>query len=130
MVIDSSALITILLGEAGAESLAQAISNDPKRLLSAVSALETAIVIEARKGPPGGREFDLLLHEAGIEIVGMDVEQVKSARRAWQKYGKGRHPGGLNLGDCCSYALSRSSGEPLLFKGEDFNQTDISRVPL
>ena len=128
MVIDSSALIAILLGESEAEVFARAISSDQTRFLSAVSALETAIVIESKKGPSGGMEFDLLLHEAGIEIVGMDLSQVKMARRAYQKYGKGKHSAGLNLGDCCSYALSKANGEPLLFKGDDFSKTDVQAV--
>ena len=128
MVIDSSALIAILLGEPEAAALAQAISNDPKRLLSAVSVLEIAIVIETRKGLPGVREFDLLLSQAQIEIVAMAMDQVQLARKAYTEFGKGRHPAGLNLGDCCSYALARSTGEPLLFKGNDFSKTDISIV--
>jgi len=128
MVIDSSALLAILLGEQEAPTFASAIAGEQKRLISAVSALETAIVIETRKGQPGGREFDLLVHKAQMEVVGMDTEQVQLARDAYSKFGKGRHPAGLNLGDCCSYALARSSGEPLLFKGDDFSKTDITAV--
>lgn len=125
MVIDSSALLAILLREPEAQPLAQAIAGDPRRLMSAVSALETAIVIHTRKGPAGVRELDLLLHSAGVKIVSFDSEQVLLARAAYEKYGKGHHPAALNLGDCCSYALALSSGEPLLFKGNDFSQTDI-----
>lgn len=128
MVIDSSALLAILLGEAEARGIAQAIAADSKRLLSAMSALETAVVIEVKKGPAGGREFDLLLHHSRIEIVAMTAEQVQLARDAYTNFGKGRHPAGLNLGDCCSYALARSTGEPLLFKGRDFSQTDVAPV--
>jgi len=128
VVIDSSALIAILLGEPEAEALARAIARDPVRLISTFSALETGIVIEVRKGEAGGREFDLLLHRARIEIVPMNVEQYEIAREAWRIYGKGRHPAGLNIGDCCSYALAKYSGEPLLFKGEDFSKTDIPAV--
>ena len=73
----------------------------------------------------GGRELDMLLHRARIEIVPMNTDQVELARTAWRKYGKGDHPAGLNIGDCCAYALARYSGEPLLFKGNDFSQTDI-----
>ena len=73
----------------------------------------------------GGRELDMLLHRARIEIVPMNTDQVELARTAWRKYGKGNHPAGLNIGDCCAYALARYSGEPLLFKGNDFSQTDI-----
>lgn len=125
MVIDSSALIAVLLGEPDAEVFSEAIANAPKRLVSAFSALETSIVIESKKGEPGGRELDLLIHKARIEIVPVNEEQFELARRAWRDFGKGRHPAGLNIGDCCSYALSKYSGEPLLYKGEDFSKTDI-----
>ncbi len=128
MVIDTSALVAILLGEPEAESFAMAIAGDPKRLVSAFSALETAIVIESKKGDSGGRELDLLFHQAKIEIVPVTAEQFELARSALRKYGKGRHPAGLNIGDCCSYALAKSAGEPLLFKGNDFAQTDIDAV--
>lgn len=123
--IDTSALVAILRGEPEAETFARAIDADPTRLLSAVSALEAAIVIEARKGPSGGRELDLLLHKAGIDIVPLLPEHVALAREAYTRFGEGRHAAGLNLGDCCAYALARYSGEPLLFKGEDFTRTDV-----
>jgi ribonuclease VapC len=125
MVIDSSALIAVLLGEPEAKVFSEAMANAPKRLVSAFSALETSIVVESKKGEPGGRELDLLLHKARIEIVPINEEQFELARRAWRDFGKGRHPAGLNIGDCCSYALSKYSGEPLLFKGGDFSKTDI-----
>jgi ribonuclease VapC len=128
MVIDTSALVAILLGEPEAESFAMAIAGDLKRLMSAFSALETAIVIKSKKGESGGRELDLLFHQAKIEIVPVTAEQFEMARSAWRKYGKGRHPAGLNIGDCCSYALAKCVGEPLLFKGNDFTQTDINAV--
>jgi ribonuclease VapC len=128
MVIDTSALIAILLGEPEAEAIAIVIANDPKRLLSAFSALEVGIVIEAKKGEAGGRELDLLLHRAQIEIVAMTSEHCELARFAWRAFGKGRHPAGLNIGDCCSYALAKYSGEPLLFKGDDFTKTDLQAV--
>ncbi|MEM5787540.1 MAG: type II toxin-antitoxin system VapC family toxin [Syntrophobacteraceae bacterium] len=128
MIIDTSALVAILLGEPEAESFALAIAGDPRRFISAFTALETGIVIEAKKGEPGGRELDLLLHQARIEIVPLTAEQLEIARTAWRKYGKGRHPAGLNIGDCCSYALAECAGEPLLFKGNDFSQTDIKTV--
>lgn len=126
MVIDTSAFIAILLGEPESPSFIQVIANDIKRLTSVLSALETAIVIESKKGPSGGREFDLLLHEAAIEITPMNADQMQIARKAYQKFGKGRHPANLNLGDCCSYALASYSGEPLLYKGNDFSMTDIA----
>ena len=130
MVIDTSALVAILLGEPEAEVFAKAIAGDPKRLVSVFSVLETGIVIEAKKGDAGGRELDLLIHRASIEIIAMDSGQVDLARFAWRSFGKGRHPAGLNIGDCCSYALSKHSGEPLLFKGNDFSKTDIEIVEI
>lgn len=129
MVIDTSALIAILLGEPETPLLAREIAKDATRLLSAVSALETAVVIETKKGPAGGHELDSLVREARIEIVAMNVEQIALAREAYRRFGKGRHAAGLNLGDCCAYALARHTGEPLLFKGDDFARTDIAAVP-
>ncbi len=128
MVLDTSAIIAILLGESEAEAFAIAIANDSKRLMSAFSALEAGVVIEAKKGEAGGRELELLLHRLQIEIVALDHEQTESAKAAWREYGKGRHPAGLNIGDCCAYALSKISGEPLLFKGDDFSKTDLQTV--
>ena len=125
MVIDTSALIAILLNETETEAFAKAIAADPKRLISAFNLLEAAIVIEAKKGEAGGIELDLLLHRARMEIVAISAEQVELARTAWRLYGKGNHPAGLNTGDCCAYALAKYSGEPLLFKDGDFSLTDI-----
>jgi ribonuclease VapC len=128
MVIDTSALIAILLNEPEAVRFADALASDVRRLLSAASALETGIVIEARKGSAGGRELDLLLHRARIEVVPLTVSHVEIARDARRRFGRGNHPAGLNFGDCCAYALAQSSGEPLLFKGQDFAGTDIRSV--
>jgi len=128
MVIDSSALLALLLGEPEAERIARALAADPRRLASAFSILETAIVIETKKGENAGRELDLLVHRAQIDVVVMDCGQVELARSAYRKFGKGRHPAGLNIGDCCSYALSRYTGEPLLYKGEGFARTDVARA--
>ncbi len=128
MVIDASAILAILLGEREAELYAKAIADDPKRLMSAFSALETGIVIEVRKGEAGGREWDILLYRTSIDIIPLTPDQYTLAREAWRKYGKGRHPAGLNIGDCCSYALAKYSGQPLLFKGNDFNRTDLKTL--
>jgi ribonuclease VapC len=125
MVVDTSALIAILFGEPETESFVQALVNDPKRMISAFNILESAIVVEAKKGEAGGRELDLLGHRARIEIISLNGDQVELALAAWRTYGKGNHPAGLNIGDCCAYALAKYSGEPLLFKGKDFSQTDI-----
>lgn len=128
MVIDSSVLISILLGEPAAITFAKAIARDPKRLVSVFSILETSIVIEAKKGEAGGRELDLLLHRTQLKPVSLNEDQMELARVASRTFGKGRHPAGLNIGDCCSYALSKYSKEPLLYKGDDFIQTDIESV--
>lgn len=128
MVIDSSAILALLLGEAEAPVFAARIAESTKRLIASVNALECAIVIESRKGEHGSRELDLLLHEASIELVAMDREQLALAREAYRRFGPGRHPARLNLGDCCAYALSMQSGEPLLFKGNDFRHTDVQAV--
>jgi ribonuclease VapC len=127
MVIDTSALIAILLAEADREFFLRALEQPGPRLLSAVNSLEAAIVIEARKGPPGGRELDLLLHRARIDVVPFDGEQSEEARRIWREYGKGNHPAGLSFCDCCALALSRISGQHLLFNGDDFG---LAGVPL
>lgn len=126
--LDTSALIAILLNEPETETFAQAIANDPKRLINTFNLLETAIVIEAKKGEAGGIELDLLMHRVHIEPVSMSVELFEVARSAWRTYGKGNHPAGLNIGNCCAYALAKCSGEPLLFKGGDFALTDIPAV--
>jgi ribonuclease VapC len=118
-------LIAILFGEPEALSFTRAIADESRKLISAFNALETGIVVEARKGEAGGRELDLLLHRAQIEIVAMNADQTELAKAAWRQYGKGNHPAGLNIGDCCAYALAKYSGETLLFKGNDFSQTDI-----
>jgi len=128
MVVDTSALIAILFGEPETESFVQALVNDPKKMISAFNLLESAIVVEAKKGEAGGRELDLLVHRARIEIIALNSDQVELALAAWRKYGRGNHPAGLNIGDCCAYALAKYSGEPLLFKGRDFSQTDIRPV--
>ena len=130
MVIDSSAIVAVLLNEKNAAQIAQAIEAASQRLLSAANLLEASIVIESRKGEAGGRELDLLLYRTAIEIVAVDQDQVETARIAWRRFGRGRHPTGLNYGDCFAYALAKSRGLPLLFQGDDFSQTDIDAVPL
>ena len=127
MVIDTSAIVAIALNEPDAAELELRIADDPVRLISAATVLETTIVLETRLGDAGGREFDLWLLKVGAEVVPVDTEQIDAARRAWRRYGKGRHPAGLNYGDCFSYALALTRGEPPVFKGEDFARTDINR---
>jgi ribonuclease VapC len=122
MVIDTSALLAIFLAQPERQKFLELIRQDGSRLISAPNALETSIVLEARRGIVAGREFDLFLHRLIIELVPVDATQVEVARAGWRKYGKGRHPAGLNFGDCFAYALAKTSGEPLLAKGDDFQE--------
>jgi ribonuclease VapC len=128
MVIDASALVAMLNDGPEAGQLEAAVEADPVRLMSTASYLEAAIVIETRFGEAGGRELDLWLHRAAVDLVSVDVDQADAARVAYRTYGKGRHRAGLNYGDCFSYALAKVSGQPLLFIGEDFTHTDIGAV--
>jgi ribonuclease VapC len=126
MVVDTSALVALLGMEPESARIAGAIEHDPTRLISAATLLETGLVVEARYGPPGGHELDLLVAKAGLSVESVTPEHAEIAREAWRRYGKGRHSAALNFGDCFSYALARATGEPLLFKGDDFSQTDIA----
>ena len=128
MVIDTSAVMSILLDEADAARVVAAMETDGPRLMSAANLLEASIVIEARKGEAGGRELDLLMYRSEIEIVDVDRIQTEAARVAWRRFGKGRHPAALNYGDCFAYALAKIHRLPLLFCGDDFSRTDIARV--
>src|SRR5258706_10819604 len=126
MVIDTSAILAILLGEPEAPRLAEAIEASSPRLLSAANLLEASIVIEARKGDEGARDLDLFIYRAGIEIVSVDAEQAEVARLAWRRYGKGRHAAGLNYGDLFAYALARVTGSGLIYLGSHFSRTDLA----
>jgi len=128
MVIDTSAIVAIALNENDAPDIERLIADDPIRLISTATVLEAAMVIETRLGDAGGRELDLWLIKIGAEIVVVDAGQTDAARRAWRRYGKGRHAASLNYGDCFSYALAITRNEPLLFKGGDFAKTDVSRA--
>ena len=125
MIIDTSAIVAILFAEADAVRHEGAISRAWPRRMSAVTLLETTMVIEGRGGPAAGDDLDVFLQEAEIEVQPVTLEHVEAARRAWRRFGKGNHPAALNLGDCFAYALAKASGEPLLFKGDDFVHTDI-----
>lgn len=129
MVIDSSAVIAMLAGEPEGPRFAELIATSSVRLMSAVSRLEAGMVIESRKGPGGRRDLDRFLGEARVQIVDFSQRDADAALEAWRRFGKGRHAAALNFGDCCTYALCQSSGEPLLAKGGDFPQTDLKRIP-
>jgi ribonuclease VapC len=126
MVIDASALLAILQDEPERRSFNEAIEAAASRSISTATFVEASIVIEARYGAEGVRDFDALIAKAGIELVPVDAEQAHIARAAFSQFGRGRHPAGLNYGDCFSYALAKALGEPLLFKGADFSQTDVA----
>jgi ribonuclease VapC len=126
MVIDSSALLAILQDEPERRALVEALESADRRCLSVVNLVEASIVLEARRGPTAARFLDTLVERAGIEVVGVDREQGELARRAFARFGKGRHSAGLNFGDCFAYALAQAFGDSLLFKGGDFSQTDIT----
>jgi len=126
MIIDTSALVSILDQEPEAERLAHAIATASERMLSAANLVETSIVMQVRRGDEAVRDLDLLLAKLKIEIIAVSAKQANFARKAFQRFGRGRHPARLNFGDCFAYALAKDSGAPLLFKGEDFPQTDIA----
>lgn len=126
MVIDTSALLAILQDEPERRTFNEALEVAAARVMSAASFVEVSIVIESRFGAAGLRELDLLLEQAGIEIAPVDARQAHVARRAFSRFGKGRHEAGLNFGDCFAYALATVRGEPLLYKGNDFPKTDVT----
>ena len=125
MILDSSALVAILAGEPDAELYIQAISRAPRCRMSAGNFIELSIVVESQFPVEVLRQCDALFRRVGIIIEPVTVEHAHLARQAFHDFGKGRHPAGLNFGDCFAYALAKQSGEPLLFKGSDFTQTDI-----
>ena len=128
MVIDTSVLIAILFGEPERDDFLRAIDATPSRLISAMSKLEAGMVVIGQKGRAAGSELDLLVTKLTATIVPFDEHQADIARDAFARYGKGRHPAGLNFGDCAAYALAVAEGEPLLFKGTDFHRTDVALV--
>ena len=128
MIIDSSALLAILFDEPDGLAFARAIHAASVRLISTMSMLETSMLVLSRRGQAGLARLDRAVAEMSIEIVAFDREQMLRARDALARYGKGRHPAGLNFGDCAAYALAVAEAEPLLFKGTDFGATDVEVV--
>lgn len=129
MVADTSALVAVLLGEVTADRLTAALEAAPARRCSAVSLVEASMVMQGRVGERGELELDLLVGRLRVEIVPVTLAQAELARTAFRRFGKGRHPAGLNFGDCFSYALARALGQPLLFVGNDFSRTDVQVAP-
>jgi ribonuclease VapC len=128
--VDSSACIALLLGEPEQAAIARVLGGAAEIWMGAFSILETAIVIATKKGPRGLLAWDALRQRLNVHVVPLTAEHADLARDGWLRFGKGRHPAGLNLGDCCSYAVAKHAGLPLLFKGADFAQTDVEAVPL
>jgi len=128
MVIDTSAVVAVFLNEPERNHFLEQIVQADKRLISAATVVEAGIVLEARQGPAVSRDFDLFLHEAGIEIVSVDETQAAQARSSFRQYGRGRHPAALNFGDCFTHALAVVSGEPVLAKGNEFRRANLQIV--
>ena len=128
LVVDTSAAVAVILGEPGSEELAGRLENAVVRLMPAAIRVELGIVIEARLWPAGQDVVDRFLRDAKIRIVPVDAELAARAMSAWRRFGKGRHPAGLNFGDCFSYALAEQTGHPVLCTGDDFAATDVAVV--
>jgi ribonuclease VapC len=129
MIVDTSALIAILRSEPDAAHYAAAIASTTVRRISAVNYVECAAVIDASHDPIASRRFDDLLREAAVVIESVNEEHARTARAAYRDFGRGSgHRAKLNFGDCFAYALAKAMNEPLLFKGDDFNHTDIKRA--
>jgi|SRR5579863_150408 len=125
MILDTSALIAVLYRETEAARYAHIIHDEERCAISTGTYLELSIVVQSQLGTDGLRQCDMFLRRAGIVIEPFTVEQAHLARQAFHDFGKGRHPAGLNFGDCFAYALAKVAGEPLLFKGDDFRKTDV-----
>jgi ribonuclease VapC len=125
LILDTSALMAILQKEPEASAFGDAIAQARSIAVAAPTIVELGIVAEGRAGDVVRPRIDQLLASIGVEIVPFTAEHADLARDAWRRYGKGRHPAGLNVGDCFAYALAIARGEPLLFKGDDFRHTDV-----
>lgn len=130
IVIATSAVVAIVLSEPELEPLLAALDAADNRMISAASFVELAIVLEARLGPGGQGVADRFVRDGGIDVVAFDDEQAQHALEGWRRFGRGRHPAALNLGDCFTYGLAIASGGDVLCVGDDFIQTDVPVVPL
>jgi ribonuclease VapC len=126
VILDSSAILAVLFREADGEKYAEMIRQAESCKISAATFVELCIVIEAAAGSAGIVDCDTFFRGIGVRIEPFTEEQAYAARQAFSQFGKGKHLAGLNLGDCFSYALAKVSGEPLLFKGNDFRKTDVT----
>jgi ribonuclease VapC len=128
LVVDTSAAVAVILGEPGSEELTAHLEDALARLMPAAIRVELGIVIEARLWPAGQDVVDRFLRDAKVDIVPVDADLAGRAMSGWRRYGKGRHPAGLNFGDCFTYALAERTGHPVLCTGDDFAATDITVV--
>ena len=129
MIVDTSVLVCIHDGEPEARRYLEVLLDEPSPRISAGSLLEASIVLDARQPLRTSRRLDLLVADLRLDVVPVDEQQVSAARAAYRDYGKGSgHAAGLNFGDCFAYALAATTGEPLLFKGDDFTHTDVLPV--
>jgi len=129
MIIDTSALVALLDQEPEAKRIAHVLASTSERTLSAANLVEVGIVMQARRGDDGARDLDLLLAKLKVDIATVTPRHADIARKAFRRYGRGRHPANLNFGDCFAYALAKDKSAPLLFKGEDFGRTDVMVAP-
>lgn len=127
-VVDSSALLAVALGEPDAEAFAARLVEPVRKAVNALTLFEAAVAAERRGGLEARDRLDRLITRLGAEIVPFDQAMLGWARDAYRRFGKGRHPAALNLGDCVAYATARHLVLPLLFKGDDFGQTDLERA--
>jgi ribonuclease VapC len=125
MVLDTSAVLAMLFVEPEAEAFARAVARAEYRRISAANLLEAGIVADHQADARAGRQLDALVARIELSTEPVTAEHVRIARQAYLDFGKGNHPAGLNFGDCFAYALAKATGEPLLFKGDDFQRTDI-----
>jgi ribonuclease VapC len=125
VIVDTSVIIAVLRDEPDALSLGAILGRSRDCLMSAVTYVEAAVVVDSNRNPVLSRRFDDLLRDVGIGVEPVTLNQARIAREAYRDFGKGRHRAGLNLGDCFAYALAKEKGEALLFNGDDFRHTDI-----
>ena len=128
MVVDTSAVIAILFSEPEGPILRRVMAEAPSIRMSAANVVEAGLVALRAGGTEGADDLDLILEALDVEYIAVDTSQIRLARDALQHFGKGRHPAKLNLGDSFAYALAKHLDEPLLFKGDDFSQTDVKRA--
>ena len=130
IVVDTSAAMAILVDEPAGSALAAVLTAEDDAVMSAASLVELGMVLEGRIGAVAGQKIDQFVRDMGIEIVPVDRPGAERSLEGWRRFGKGRHPAGLNLGDCFTYGLAATLGHPILCTGDDFARTDVAVVPV